>query len=43
MFSQEYFAGLAVIPLVICCEIDPDLVDDYQHFGVRFEEVGYGA
>ena len=41
LFSLEYNAGLPVVPMVICFELDPDLVDDFQRLGVRFEEVGY--
>ena len=41
LFAQGYDAGLPVVPMVICCELDPDLVDDFQRLGVRFEEVGY--
>lgn len=43
LFAQEYNAGGPVVPLVICCEVDPDLIDDYQRLGVRYEEVGYPA
>jgi len=31
------------VPLVICAEIDPDIVDDFVAYGARFEEVGYPA
>lgn len=42
LFRLEYNAGLPVVPLVVCAEIDPDLVDDYQRLGVRFEQTGWG-
>jgi hypothetical protein len=41
LFAQEYHAGAPVTPMVICCEVDPDLVDDFRRLGVRYEEVGY--
>jgi hypothetical protein len=42
MFSVEYNAGLPVVSMVVCAEIDPDLVDDFRDHGVLYEEVGFG-
>ena len=41
LFSVEYNAGLPCVPMVLCCEVDPDLIDDFDRLHVRFEEVGY--
>lgn len=41
LFGLEYPGSLPIVPMVICCEVDTDLIDDYARFGVRWEEVGY--
>jgi len=43
LFRVEHQPYLPVVPLVICAEIDPDIVDDFVAYGARFEEVGYAA
>ena len=41
LFDLEYAHSVPVVPMVVCAELDPDLVDDYQAHHVRFEETGY--
>ncbi len=41
MFAAEYPQDLPIIPMVICRQIDADLVHDYLRHGVRYEEVGW--
>ncbi len=43
MLAAEYACPGPVVPMVICAAVDQDLVDDFQRFGVRVQEVGYGA
>ena len=41
LLTLEYPGSLPIVPMVICAEVDPDLVDDFSARGVRYEEVGY--